>query len=199
MTTNKELFMKWMQNLFYIQCVALTLTLIAYLPFIGSWFSWVIRLTTIATIFVLCKLSPLNTRYLKAAIFSGASLITAILLKGLGALAIVGAICSLIAVYQEFKGHSELIEEMDAKLSRNWNSLFNWELWGGFLIGGITAPIVVAIGLAGNSNAELATAIVTIAIAGVTLTLDVVYLMLMKRMLKVYANYEPLVENVEEV
>ena len=197
MTNNKELFMKWIQILFYVQCAVLVITLIAKLPFVGSWFSWVIRLTTIATIFVLYKLSPLNTRYLKASIFMGVTILTTIFLKGLGVLAIVGMICSIIATYQEFMGHSEMMKEADAKLSKNWNSLFNWELWGGFLIGGITVPIVVAIVLAGPSNVELATGITQIFTDGFSIILNIVYLVLLKRMLTVYATYEPKVE--EEV
>ena len=118
MTKTKELFMKWMQNLFYVQCATLVLALIAMLPFVGSWFSWVIRIATIATIFVLYKLSPLNTRYLKAAIFMGTSMLTTIFLKGLGVLAIVGMICSLIAIYQEYMGHSEMIKDVLLKIGQ---------------------------------------------------------------------------------
>ena len=194
MTKTKELFMKWMQNLFYVQCATLVLALIAMLPFVGSWFSWVIRLATIATIFVLYKLSPLNARYLKAAIFMGASILTTIFLKGLGVLAIVGMICSLIAIYQEYMGHSELIKEADAKLSKNWNSLFNWEIWGGFLIGAVTAPIVIAIGMVESSSGVVSTAVALLFSEGFSLVLNIVYLVLLKRMIKVYADYEPQVE-----
>jgi len=194
MTKTKELFMKWMQNLFYVQCVALVLTLIAMLPFVGSWFNWVIRITTIATIFVLYKLSPLNTRYLKAVIFMVVTMITTIFLKGLGVLAIVGMICSLIAIYQEYMGHSELIKEADAKLSKNWNSLFNWEIWGGFLVGGIVVPVVLAILMADSSNVQFATNVTLVTADAFNIILQLVYLVLMKRMIKVYADYEPQVE-----
>ncbi len=197
MTKTKELFMKWMQNLFYVQCATLVLALIAMLPFVGSWFSWVIRIATIATIFVLYKLSPLSTRYLKAAIFMGASVLTTILLKGLGVLAIVGMICSLIAIYQEYMGHSELIKEADAKLSKNWNSLFNWEIWGGFLVGGIALPVVLAILMADSSNVQFATNVTLVTADAFNIILQLVYLVLLKRMIKVYAEYEPQVE--EEV
>ena len=192
MTKTQELFMKWMQNLFYVQCAALVLTLIAKLPFIESWFSWVIRITSIATIFMLYKLSPLNARYLKSAIFMGVALFTTIFLKGLGVLAIVGMICSIIATYQELIGHSELMKEVDAKLSNNWRSLFNWELWGGFLISFIVAVIVIVISIAGN--VEVAVATTQVYTEGYSILMNVVYLVLMKRMLKVYAEYEPQVE-----
>jgi len=194
MTNNKELFMKWIQILFYVQCVAFVLTLIAMLPFVGSWFSWLIRITTIATIFVLYKLSPLNTRYLKAVIFMVVTMITTIFLKGLGVLAIVGMICSLIAIYQEYMGHSELIKEADAKLSKNWNSLFNWEIWGGFLVGGIVVPVVLAILMADSSNVQFATNVTLVTADAFNIILQLVYLVLMKRMIKVYADYEPQVE-----
>ena len=176
MTNNKELFMKWIQILFYVQCAVLVITLIAKLPFVGSWFSWVIRLTTIATIFVLYKLSLVNARYLKAAIFMGVTLLTTVFLRGLG--------------------HSEMMEEVDARLSKNWRSLFNWELWGGFLIGGITVPIVVAIVLAGPANVELATGVTQVFTDGFSIILNIVYLVLLKRMLTAYASYEPQVEDV---
>lgn len=196
MTKTKELFTKWMQNLFYVQCAALAFTLIAKLPFIGSWFSWVIRLATIATIFVLYKLSPLNTRYLKAAIFMGVTVLATLLSSGLGLLVIVGMVCSIIATYQELIGHSELMAGIDAKLSKNWHSLFYWELLGGFLIGVILGVVSVAISLAGN--VELGVEISEIFADGFDIILNIVYLYLMKRMLRAYASYEPQEEVIHE-
>jgi len=124
----------------------------------------------------------------------GASILTTIFLKGLGVLAIVGMICSLIAIYQEYMGHSEMIKEADAKLSNNWNSLCNWEIWGGFLIGAVTAPIVIAIGMVESSSGVVSTAVALLFSEGFSLVLNIVYLVLLKRMIKVYADYELQVE-----
>lgn len=194
MTNNKELFMKWTQYLFYVQCALLVVALITKLPFVGSWFNWGLRIISIATIFILYKLSPLNSRYLKSAIFMIVTLLTTIFLKGLGLLAIVGMICSIIATYQEYTGHSEMMAEVDEKLSKNWRSLFNWNFWGAFLVSFIAAGIALAIGIAESSSVDFAAGVTEVITDGYDIILNVVYLILMKRMLKVYAGYEPQVE-----
>ncbi len=39
--TKKAVFLKWIKNLFYVQCVALAGIIIGQIPFISSWFKWV--------------------------------------------------------------------------------------------------------------------------------------------------------------
>ncbi|MBQ8518446.1 MAG: hypothetical protein IJ455_02425 [Agathobacter sp.] len=196
MTNNKALFMKWAQILFYVQCAALVASLIAELPFIGSWFGWIIRIISIATIFVIFKLSPVNARYRKAAIFMGISTVLLVFLANeLWILVLVGAICSIIGKYQEYIGHSEVIAGIDDKLSNNWHSLFNWDLWGGLVV-----SFIVAIGtvvLAVTTSSEIGVETTTVILDGYHKILDIVYLVFLKRMLTVYANYELPVE--EEV
>ena len=201
MTDNKALFMKWIQNLFYVQCAALAASLISQLPFIETWFSWVTRVITIATIVILFKLIPLNERYRKAVILMVISMVAAIFSSYFLLLVLIASICSIVATYQEYIGHSEVIAEADEKLSRNWRSLFNWELWGGLGFSFVVSIVTVAIGVANAPNTEVSVTVMTTATTIFGLVLQVVYIMLLKRMLTAYANYEPQpkTEAVEEV
>jgi len=196
MTNNKALFMKWIQILFYVQCAAVVASLIASLQFVGSWFTWMRRIISIATVFVIFKLSPVNPRYCKAAIFMGIStILLVVFVKELWILVIVGMICSIIGMYQEYAGHSEVMAGIDDKLAKNWHSLFHWDLWGGLAVSFIGAICGVILTLTISSEVSVDVAVVIA--DGYQTILNIVYLVLLKRMLTVYANYEPAVE--EEV
>ncbi|MBQ2901865.1 MAG: hypothetical protein IJE49_08460 [Agathobacter sp.] len=190
MTNNKALFMKWAQILFYVQCAAVVVSLIASLPFVGSWFTWIIRIISIATVFVIYKLSPVNPRYRKAAIFMGIStILLVIFVKELWILVIVGAICSIIGMYQEYVGHSEVMAGIDDKLAKNWHSLFHWDFWGGLAVSFIGAICLTILTLTISSEVSVDVAVVIA--DGYQTILNIVYLVFLKRMLTVYANYEP--------
>lgn len=199
MSNNKELFMKWIQNLFYVQCVALAATLIAKLPFIGSWFGWVIRIISIVTILVIFKLSFANVRYRKSSILMGISVVLGFLLsKDFAIFALVGAICSIIGTYQEYTGHSEVVADIDEKLSKNWHTLFNWNFWGGLAVSFAAAIIAVAIGVASSGKVDFAVGVTGAILDGYNIIMKLVYLVLLKRMLTVYTSYEPQVEIPEK-
>lgn len=193
MTNNKEVFMKWIQNLFYLHCAVLVSTIITALPFLDGVMGWINRILSIAILYVLFKLAPLKERYRKAAIFMaiavGINVIT--LLTDIGFLTWVGSICSLIALYQEYSAHSEMIDGIDDKLARSWHTLFNWQLFGGIVLAVLeSALIVVLVGallLDGNMVVVLALVMVT----GFEIIIEIFYLRYLKRMLAAYANYVP--------
>ena len=201
MTNNKELFMKWMKNLFYVQCASLVASLISQLPFIGSWFSWVARLITIATIVILFKLIPLNERYRKAVIFMTVSVVSTLFLSKVGIALFIGGICTWIGTYQEYIGHSELISVADEKLSKQWRSLFNWKIWGALGVALIVTAVALTLSMTGVLEELVAVLIPGMVMDVYYIVLQAVYLVLLKRMLTVYANYElqPETEIVEEV
>lgn len=196
MTNNKELFLTWTKNLYYLQCAALIGMLVASLPFVGSWFGWVNTAISVGILFAMYKLSPVNARYRKAAIFLGISVVCAILVKGeiLAILTFVASICSLVAIYQEYNGHSEMVAGIDEKLSSNWHSLFNWNFWGGIVVAIFGSVVVVIAGVALILDASLLAGVVLILTLGFDTIIRIVYLRFLKRTREVYENYEPKME-----
>ena len=197
MTNNKALFMKWIQNLFYVGCIALAVSVISQIPVVGSWVSWITRVISIITIVILYKLIPLNERYQKAAIFMAASTIAGFLVSKVGLLLLVGSVCGFIATYQEYIGHSEVIENVDKKFSNNWRSLFHWELWGGLVLSFIVSGAITILSIINIFDVELLTNATQMILVVFNLVIQGVYVLLLKRMITIYTNYESPVEGVE--
>lgn len=193
MTNNRELFLTWTKNLYHLRLIALVGTLIAALPFIGSWIGWVNKLITVVIAYAIYKLSPVNIRYRKAAIFMVVSLVLSIIVNAeiLGALSFVASICSLIAVYQEYCGHAEMMTGIDEKLSRNWHTLFNWNIIGGILIGAFGSITAILAGVALVLDANLIAGIVLGIVLGFEVIIQIFYLRFLKRTREAYEHYEP--------
>jgi hypothetical protein len=49
-------------------------------------------------------------------------------------LSVAASICSIVAVYQEYTAHSEVLAEKDMILSRKWHNLFYWEFIAAILL-----------------------------------------------------------------
>lgn len=192
MTNNKELFLKWIKNLFYIHCVALVGYMIGLLPFIGSWFGWVNSIVAMGTVFCLYKLMPVNERYRKAAIFSGIAVVLSLITNAtdLGLFSIVISVCNLVGLYQEFCGHSEMLTGIDDKLSRKWHTLFNWNVFGSIILGIIGAPVIVMLGVLLVLDANILTALTLVLIGGFEVIIRIVYLTYLKRTHDVCKKYE---------
>ena len=199
MTNNKELFLTWTKNLYQLRWVALVGTLIASLPFVGAWFGWVNTLISVVILFVIYKLSPVNDRYRKAAIFMGISIVLGVLVKTeiLNMLSFVASICSLIAVYQEYCGHAEMMTGIDEKLSRSWHTLFNWNIIGGILIGAFGSITTVLAGVALVLDANIIAGIVLGIVLGFEVIIQIFYLRFLKRTREVYEHYEPQTDEVD--
>lgn len=197
MMTNKELFMKWIKNLFYVHCAMLVATIVTALPFIGTWVGWVNTLLSICVLFVLFKLAPVGARYRKAAIFMAVAVVIGFITKfaEMGLLTFVGSICSLIALYQEYSAHSDMMDGVDDKLARKWHSLFTWQLIGGIVLGFLGAPLTVMLTLAFVIDENVIAAVLVAVIAAFEVIIGIFYLKYLKRMLATYENYEPKVEN----
>lgn len=194
MENQREFFVKWMKYLFIIQTVMGVTGILSAVPVLDTLVLWVNRILSIAAVVVLFKMAPLNERYKKAAIFSCVGLVLVILID-VAALVLVAAICSLISCYQEYCGHAEMIEATDAKLARNWHSLFNWRIFGGIIAGFLGGVIVVVSALVFPVSQEVLTAITMVLINGVDLILLIVYLMLLKRTYTMYGECEKIEMN----
>ena len=131
-------FIKWLRILAYVAIISLINSVVDYLTFVPASIStWVSRGIMAATIYCMFNLSRENNRYKKAAIFRtvflGCALITS-LLFGSYLLSIAASICSIVAVYQEYAAHSEVVAEKDMALSRKWRNLFYWEFIAAILL-----------------------------------------------------------------
>lgn len=198
MTNNKELFMKWIQNLYYVQCVMLVAIIITALPFIGTWIGWVNLILSGGALYVLFKLAPVHERYRKAATFMAITFVINVIIRfaDIGLLTFIGSVCSLIALYQEYSAHSDMMDGVDDKLARKWHCLFNWQLIGGIVLGFLGAPLTVLLTVAFVVDANFVAAMLVVVIAAFDVIIKIFYLKYLKRMLAAYANYEPQVEEV---
>lgn len=201
MTNNKELFMKWIKNLFYVQCATLVAGIITALPFLDGIMGWINTILAFGTLFVFFKLSPVKDRYRKATIFMAVTLVINLISKftNIGILTFVGSIFSLIALYQEYSAHSDMMDGVDDKLARKWHTLFNWQIIGGIVLGFLES--VLSIVLVGTFvlDANFVAGLLVVMLEGFDIIIKIVYLMYLKRMLTVYENYEPRVDMHEEI
>lgn len=138
----------------------------------------------VAMIVCMFRLAPVNAHYRKAgilrAVWLGCMLASLFLLPSI--LILTASILSIIAVYQEYNAHSEVVAEKDAKLSRNWHSLFNWSIVTGLLVGFGSAVAALIASFAGIEITRI-TAIVTAVLSIPQLVIEVVYLLYLKKML----------------
>lgn len=190
MNENKEiqcgLSIKWLRVLFYIAITSLANSVVNYLPFVpADVTTWISRGIMIAMIVCMFHLSPVNGRYRTAAILRTiwlATLVAGTLLRIRATLIVGTSILSVIAVYQEYHGHSEMIAEMDENLSKRWNSLFLWSFIAPLLLSiGSSVAMVTATFM--NLDVSKITAITTGVMRIPQYVIDVVYLMYLKKMI----------------
>ena len=113
-----------------------------------------------------------------------------------GLLSVVVSICSLVALYQEFCGHAEMMTGIDEKLSKNWHSLFNWNIFGSILVGVFGAITVVFSVVALVLDANLIAGLVIALVLGFEVILQIFYLCFLKRTREAYEHYEPQTDEV---
>lgn len=194
MENQRDFFVKWMKCLFYVQIASGVAGLISAVPVLDGVVLWVNRILSIATVVVLFKMAPLNARYKKAAIFSCVGLVLATL-TDMGALLLAALICSLVATYQEYCGHAEMIESKDVGLSKKWHSLFNWQIFSGIIVGLLGGMLVVVGVVAFPVSQEILTSITLALTNGVDLILWIIYLILLKRTYTMYGECEKIEMN----
>lgn len=192
---HKALLQKWLPILLYVQCTGMVISALALLLPLGSWTTWISYILTIATFSVLFQLAPACRRYRKSAVFQCISLIllilnalivfnggTSVVASLIGSVfSIAASVCTLIAAYQEYYGHADVIRELDGKLSQRWRSLFVWQIVVGVVIGlGSTIVAVISMMI---GTADIATvAVVIVSLAGVALR--IVYLLYLGKTIK---------------
>lgn len=184
----RDLAAKWLRVLFFVHVASIAASLLSYLPINDGLLQWGSRIITLAAIAALFQLTPCNIRYRKAAIFRivflCGSLVT-VLGYTSSILTLAASIFSLLSMYQEYSGHSEIVTSEDPKLSRNWHSLFNWSLIVGVLTSLVSMVMVLVLAMVGIGASSI-TGIVMAVMVGAELIIEIFYLVLMNRMIRIF-------------
>ena len=119
---HKVLLGKWLKILLYMKLVDLGNLLFGLLPFGDD----LVRLISLAIngacVYVLVQLSPACKRYRTVAILNGVLLAGSLL--SLGMLTLIFSVCGIVADYQEYAGHGDVVDALDGKLAGKWRFLF---------------------------------------------------------------------------
>ena len=191
MNENRIDFVKWLRVLIYIAIARIINTLVGIPAFIPTALTaWISRILMAGMIFAMFKLAPANDRYKKTGIQLAIVLILTIateLLNTGAVLTLIAGILSIVAEYQEYHGHSELIEEKDHQLSGKWTSLFMWSIGVGLILGFVSTAAGVLAAVAGM-DAEKAAVMIAAAIMIPEYIIDIFYILYLKKMIALFAE-----------
>jgi len=188
-----EPFSKWLHVLMYIAIASVINSAMNFLPFVpAAVTAWISRGIMVAMVVCMFQMAPANDRYKKAgimrAVMLGCILITAFLYAS-SLLSLVASILSIIAVYQEYSAHSELVADKDANLSGKWHSLFTWGIIAAVLVSVGSTVAVLIMSLLEMDAVRVASII--IGILGIPqMILDIVYMMYIKKMITILEEGE---------
>lgn len=172
---------QWLRYLLYVGIAAMANSLLGiFLP--GKLSTWIGYAISAAAVYLFFRLIVSNARYKTALIFSGAALI--INLLGIQALGLAGSICALVGQYQEYHAHGELIQEQDPRLAGKWGRLFWFQFGVEVIVILLTSVFLGVLVAAGSLDAAMVTALATIVAAILTLALKVLYLVYLKKTIR---------------
>lgn len=193
MKENNQLTLKWFRILMCIAIVGLINSVLSIQPFISLSFTvWISRGLMLAMTVCMLKLAPVHHRYHKAGIYRGTMLalilITAFVFAS-SLLTIAASVLSIMAVYQEYSAHSDLVAELDPKLSRKWHSLFNWGIAAAVLVSfGSVVSVLLVVLL--EADSVRTTALIVGLLSIPQLIIDVVYLVYIRKMMGYFEDRE---------
>ena len=97
---------------------------------------------------------------------------------------LAGSVCGIVAQYQEYHAHGELISQKDPKLADKWNSLFWLELAVIVITTLLSSVLLSALVMAAGMEETAVTALVVAIVAAVTLLMKLLYLRYLNRTTK---------------
>ena len=182
---------KWLRALVYIRLVSILITLLDLLPLIPtvliSLVSWAGMITAALC---LLRLAPFQDRYRKAALFRIGSVVCmlfSLLFFRSTLVSLASSVFSIIALYQEYYGHSGLLEDVDACLAQKWSKLFLWCIVVSVLTAIISATATLIVAMSGF-DAEMITAVVVAVLMAAQLAVDVVYIVYLRKTAEAYSS-----------
>ena len=191
MEENRNDFAKWLRVLMYIAIAGLANTLVGIPSFIPTVItSWISRILMVVMVFAMFKLSPANDRYKKAgiqrAIVLALTIATDLLHFG-AILTLIAGTLAIVADYQEYHGHSELVEEKDHQLSGKWTSLFLWSIVVGLLLGFTSTAAGIFAAMAGMDTMK-ATIMIAAILAIPQYVIEILYILYLKKMVAIFSE-----------
>ena len=191
MEENRIDIAKWLRVLMYIAIAGLVNTFIGIPSFVPSVItSWISRIIMAVMVFAMLKLAPANDRYKKAGIQRAIVLALAIatdLLHSGAVLTLIAGTLAIIADYQEYHGHSELVEEKDHQLSGKWTSLFMWSIVVGLLLGFTSTAAGIFAAMAGIDTMK-ATIMIAAILAIPQYVIEIIYILYLKKMVAIFSE-----------
>ena len=189
MNENRIDYVKWLRVLIYIAIARITNTLVGIPAFIPTALTaWISRILMAGMVFVMFKLAPANDRYKKTGIqrtiVLGLTIASDILQIG-AVLTLIAGTLSIVADYQEYHGHSELIEEKDHQLSAKWTSLFMWSIVVGLILGFASTAAGVLAAVAGVDT-DTAALVIAAAMMIPEYIIDIFYILYLKKMIALF-------------
>ena len=189
MEENRIDIAKWLRVLMYIAIAGLVNTFIGIPSFVPSIItSWISRIIMAVMVFAMLKLAPANDRYKKAGIQRAIVLALAIatdLLHSGAVLTLIAGTLAIIADYQEYHGHSELVEEKDHQLSGKWTSLFMWSIVVGLLLGFTSTAAGMFAAMAGIDTLK-ATIMIAAILSIPQYVIEIIYILYLKKMVTIF-------------
>lgn len=169
----------------------LNIVLMAFTVLIPTWEGFGIILAA-ASVGCYFALSSANSRYRTAGIFQVLYMLCLLLstpLNNMGLLMLVSALLKLIADFQEYYAHAEMLERTDGGLAHSWRTLFNWYivlLLIAMFFSFILTTLVLMLALDRITTFWIST--YSLSIAAVTylpeLIVDIFYLIYLNRMIR---------------
>lgn len=194
MKEHKELLQKWLKVLLYAQIVSMAVTVINAVTHLDNITAWILKAIKLVALWSLFHMKDVNPRYRTSAITKLGALICGLLTTpvntrlGLSSLLmLVGSGCSWVTTYQEYHAHGELVAETDRKLAKKWKDLFVWEIVIGLGISFISVGATTVLVAAGAASSSITTVIIILTTL-VSLALEALYLLYMKRTLELLEN-----------
>ena len=191
MEENRIDLAKWLRILIYIAIAGLVNTLVGIPSFVPSIItSWISRILMSVMVFTILKLATANDRYKKAGIQRAIvlALTIAMDLLHIGAiLTLIAGTLAIVADYQEYHGHSELVEEKDHQLSGKWTSLFLWSIVVGLLLGFTSTAAGVFAAMAGMDTMK-ATIMIAAILAIPQYVIEILYILYLKKMVAIFSE-----------
>lgn len=188
MEYRENLPVKWLRYLFYVQIAGIAVSLLGWVSSSEALNVWLGRAVTLGVVVCMYQLSPMDSHYKKSFILRGVMLILTLityLLHSSMLLTLAASVLSILATYQEYHAHSELVAQQDEQLSGRWSSLFIWEILVSVLTTVLTmaATLILVMGEIGTSATV---AIITVIMKLVSLVLRVLYLVYLNRTAKLF-------------
>lgn len=186
-----DMIIKWLRVLMYIAIASLANAIISSLPIVPvAITTWISRGIMVAMVVCMFRLAPANERYKKAGIMRAVMLVCTLItafMRGTSILTLAASILSIIAVYQEYNAHSELMADKDSRLSGKWHRLFNWSLIAAVLVAfGSTVTALIFSFM--EMDAVRLTAIIVGILSIPQMILDVVYMIYIQKMISIFVK-----------